>query len=119
MFKPKSGNPLKWILWGIVGVVVGAVLALFFGFVVMWLWNWLMPTIFGLPTLTYWQAWGIVILFHILFKGGCHDHGSKCCSDDSSEGHFEKNWKSKFKNKMKSEFCCEEEKENTDTPEIE
>jgi len=39
------------------------------GWVVMLLWNWLMPDIFGLKRLTYWQAWGLLILCHILFKG--------------------------------------------------
>ena len=36
---------------------------------VMLLWNWLMPDIFGLKALTYWQAWGIMILSWILFGG--------------------------------------------------
>jgi hypothetical protein len=40
------------------------------GAVTMWLWNWLMPVIFKLPTITFWQAVGILILSHILFKGG-------------------------------------------------
>ena len=41
-----------------------------FGFVTMWLWNWLMPAIFKLPTIGFWQAWGILALSHLLFKGG-------------------------------------------------
>ena len=40
-----------------------------FGFVVMSLWNWLMPTLFGGHTIGYWQAWGIIILSKILFGG--------------------------------------------------
>jgi len=40
-----------------------------FGFVVMWLWNWLMPSLFGLHRLSYWQAWGILVLCKILFGG--------------------------------------------------
>jgi len=40
-----------------------------FGAVTMWLWNWLMPTIFKLPTIGFWQAIGLVVLSHILFKG--------------------------------------------------
>lgn len=49
-------------------VFIPAFLALF-GAVTMWLWNWLMPTIFKLPTIGFWQAIGILILSHILFKG--------------------------------------------------
>jgi hypothetical protein len=33
----------------------------------LWLlWNWLMPTIFGLPYITFWQAVGLNILSAIL-----------------------------------------------------
>ena len=50
-------------------VFVPAFLALF-GAVTMWLWNWLMPAIFKLPAIGFWQAVGILVLSHILFKGG-------------------------------------------------
>ena len=36
--------------------------------VLMWLWNGLVVTLFSLPVITYWQAWGIYILSNILFK---------------------------------------------------
>jgi hypothetical protein len=54
---------------GIALVVLAAVTAL--GFVVMGLWNNLMPAIFGLRTLGFWQALGLLILARILF-GGFH-----------------------------------------------
>ncbi len=44
-----------------------------FGFVVMALWNWLMPAIFGLKTISYFQAFGLLILSWILF-GGLRGH---------------------------------------------
>ena len=50
-------------------VFVPAFFALF-GFVTMSLWNWLMPAIFKLPAIGFWQAWGILALSHLLFKGG-------------------------------------------------
>lgn len=46
-------------------VAVGALLT---GFPLMWLWNWLMPMLFGLKVLTFWQAWGVSVLCSILFK---------------------------------------------------
>jgi len=50
--------------------VVFAVLAGgIFGFVVMWLWNRLMPGLFGLHVLSFWQALGLLILSKILFTG--------------------------------------------------
>ncbi len=73
-------------------------LAILFGFIIMWLWNWLMPMIFGLTTLSYWEAVGVFILFKILL-GGCggfgskdkkHSKTSKCKGD--SKGEFSK-WK--------------------------
>ena len=33
------------------------------------LWNWMMPIIFGLPSLTYFQMLGIYLLVHLLFPG--------------------------------------------------
>lgn len=39
-----------------------------FGGTVMLLWNWLMPTIFGLTTLSFWQALGLFILARLLFS---------------------------------------------------
>ncbi len=33
------------------------------------LWNWLMPSIFGLHAITYWQALGLMALSWILFRG--------------------------------------------------
>ena len=38
-----------------------------FGAVTMWLWNWLMPEIFNLPAIGFWQAVGILALSRILF----------------------------------------------------
>jgi hypothetical protein len=57
------------ILMGIGFGVAGIGLIALFGWVVMLLWNWLMPEIFGLKSLTYWQAWGLLALSTILFKG--------------------------------------------------
>jgi hypothetical protein len=40
-----------------------------FGQAVLQLWNWLMPGIFGVPALTFWQAVGLLGLSWILFGG--------------------------------------------------
>ena len=60
------------------GLAFAAAVALLFGIILMALWNWLMPEIFGLPTISYWQAWGLVLLAHILFKGGHSDERNRC-----------------------------------------
>ncbi len=53
----------------VLAVVGTAVFALAFGWLVMILWNWLMPSIFHLGTLTYWESFGIVILAKLIFGG--------------------------------------------------
>jgi hypothetical protein len=40
-----------------------------FGQAVLQLWNRLMPTLFGLPAVTFWQAVGLLALSWILFGG--------------------------------------------------
>jgi hypothetical protein len=53
------------------------------GWVVMSLWNWLAPTLFGLHAVTFWQALGLLLLCRILFGGfgmgggGGHRSGSR------------------------------------------
>ena len=37
-------------------------------FPLMLLWHWLMPAVFGLPALTFWQTAGLIIICHVLFK---------------------------------------------------
>ena len=39
------------------------------GELVMHLWNWLAPTLFGLRLITFWQALGLLALCRILFGG--------------------------------------------------
>jgi len=60
-------------------------IAIFFGFMafivvggilVQWLWNWLLPDIFGLRRVTFWEALGLLALCRILFGGfGKGGHG--------------------------------------------
>jgi hypothetical protein len=51
------------------------------GEVVMLLWNWLAPALFGLRQITFWQALGLLALCRILFGGfglgGGGSHRSK------------------------------------------
>ena len=66
----------KWIfVVAPIGIVVFTVL---FGEVVMHLWNWLAPALFGWRQVTFWQALGLLLLCRILFGGlGHHNHNSK------------------------------------------
>lgn len=40
-----------------------------FGEIVMHLWNWLLPALFGWRIITFWQALGLLVLCRILFGG--------------------------------------------------
>ena len=83
------------------GIIFAAAMAFVLGIVVMALWNWLMPEIFGLTTITYWQAWGIVLLAHILFKTGNH-------AKHPHEEHHDDSWKEKFRSKFRQRMSKDE-----------
>ena len=52
----------------VLGLALTVVIALFIAFPVMWLWNWLMPEIFGLVEITFWQGLGLAVLSGFLFN---------------------------------------------------
>jgi hypothetical protein len=60
--------------------VLVAVAITVLGLLVMLLWNWLLPPLFGWSTLGFWQALGLLVLARILFGGfhgrrnGLHGH---------------------------------------------
>lgn len=89
------GRIVGFVFIGIAGFA--AVIAL-----IMVLWNWLIPVIFGGPVLTYWQAAGILILSKIIFSGFW---GHK--SHNSDPRH--RAWRRKFEEKMKN--MSDEDKE--------
>lgn len=60
-----------------VAVLVGFILFIAVGgVVVLLLWNWLLPDIFGVRQITFWQALGLLALCRILFGGFGHHGGS-------------------------------------------
>jgi hypothetical protein len=60
-----KNNVLEAVLL-IVGLIVLA--AILLALPLQLLWNWLMPTLFNLPMITFWQALGLNIMSGILFK---------------------------------------------------
>lgn len=67
----KAARISKWVL-------VCAVFVLLFGYITMALWNWLIPSIFNLRSITFWESLGLLLLFKILFgswgRGGWGKH---------------------------------------------
>ena len=53
-------------IFAIVGLLF--VVAVLMALPTMWLWNWLMPTIFGVVKISFWQALGLNLLSGILFQ---------------------------------------------------
>ena len=50
----------------IVGILVFCAVG---GAIVMQLWNWLLPPLFGWHQVTFWQALGLLVLCRVLFGG--------------------------------------------------
>lgn len=95
---------MMWILFGLLMVAI-------FGGVIMFLWNWLVPDLFGGPTINFWQALGLLLLSKILFSG-FNKHGH--------HGQHKPTWKRRiqekfstmspeereaFKKKMREKWC--------------
>jgi len=72
--------------------------AALFGLIVMALWNALMPDLFALPAITYWQAVGLFILSRILlggfggFRGGPGGPGGRRDRRNELLHHMRERW---------------------------
>lgn len=58
----------KWLIVPI-GLLAVVVVAAVGGNIVRLLWNGLLPSLFGFPVITFWQALGLLALCRILFGG--------------------------------------------------
>jgi len=64
----------KWIFMGPLFLLAFAAFVALGGIVVMQLWNWLLPPLFGFRLVNFWQGLGLLALCRILFGGlGCHN----------------------------------------------
>jgi len=61
-----SGSDAALLILG--SVLLVAVVACIIAFPVMLLWNWLMPFLFGLVQINFWEALGLSMLCSLLFK---------------------------------------------------
>ena len=59
----------NWMRRALKFVLFAAVAAAVLSLVTMSLWNWLMPALFGLRAITFWQALGVLVLSRILLGG--------------------------------------------------
>ena len=91
--KYKSGKSF-WIMKGIKFFLLFVLFAAAMSYVVMHLWNWIVPVVFGAGIITYWQALGILVLSKILFGFGRSGHwGSH---------HSHHNWKERMGDRLRN-----------------
>lgn len=88
-----NSNEMKrgWriLMW----VIIGIGILIVFGLVTQYLWNWLVPTLFNGPFISFWQALGLILLSKILFSG----LGHKCHHHSHGDGHP---WKQRLHEKF-------------------
>ena len=77
-------NRAKWIVFAPLAIAAFVLLVCLGGALVMLLWNWLLPPLFGWPVVTFWQALGLLALSRILF-GGVGRHGGGYRSHRTAE----------------------------------
>jgi hypothetical protein len=101
----KARTGLKYAGFGVLGVA-GMIL---FTFVVMWLWNWLVPDLFNGPELNYWQTLGLFILSKILFSGiggGSHrSHSRHSRYSDNCPPMPKSRWRQKYEARMNEKMA--------------
>ena len=97
------------IIKGLKIFILGAVAIFIFGFITMELWNWLMPEIFGLTTICWGQAMGLLVLSKIFFGFG--RGGKRCCAKEKVKDKVKRHlgWKEKVKERYDN--MSDEEKE--------
>jgi hypothetical protein len=104
---------MKYSVKGILmSILLGALLLTIVGFVVMLLWNWLIPPIFNTTNIDFFQSIGLLALSRVLLGNLSmwqkpHHHCEQCGGSGFSQAKH--HWKEKMKAKM--ENMTPEEKE--------
>jgi len=79
-------NWAKYTLYAVLGIAGAFLLGLLFGNLIMWLWNWLMPSLFGLRTIGFWEGLGLFLLAKLIFGFG----GSSSSGEGDKKHHHGK-----------------------------
>jgi hypothetical protein len=84
-----------WVMKVIKIILIVAIAGTVMSYLVMMLWNWLMPVIFNATAINFWQALGILVLAKLIFgfsRGWSGGHW----------GHRHQYWKSKMEDRLKN-----------------
>jgi uncharacterized membrane protein len=90
----------RWYYLPVALVAAPVFIAIFIavgGGIVMLLWNWLLPTLFGWPRITLWQGFGLLVLCRILF--GRFGDGRRYSNRMTPEE------RDRFRQHMRERFC--------------
>jgi len=72
-----NGNKFVVGLLAVLGFPIAIILSgFYFATITQILWNWFLPSVFGLPTVTILQAWGfalVVSMFHLRLRHSEHN----------------------------------------------
>ena len=91
----------KKVMKGLMYGLFGAAFAVLIGFVFMWLWNWLMPEIFGWGAINFWQSVGLILMGKILFGFSKGHSRHKHCKHCGGKGqHKSSYWRDHYRKKM-------------------
>ncbi len=78
-----AGTLIGLVVGIVIGLVILAIITLFF----RWLWNSTMPDVFGVGSLSFWQAFKILLISSMLFGGGTKviERGHEVVPDETVE----------------------------------
>jgi hypothetical protein len=93
-----AGWILKWI-----ALALTAVAAL--GLAAMLLWNWLVPSLFNGPVITFWQALGLLALSKILFFGFGRGPGGQAGRWKHKWAQLSPEQREQLKARLKERWC--------------
>jgi hypothetical protein len=103
-------------------IVLGVVMFGVFGLATMLLWNALIPDLFHGPFITFWQAIGLLVLSHILFRSfgrrGWHDgwgHRHWRHRFETKLASMTPEEREKFKEEYNRRCCCNDSEKEPDT----
>lgn len=92
--------------------VIGVLAVFVFGWVLMTLWNWLIPPLFNGPVIEFWQALGLFLLSKIIFGFGGGGGGRWKNRGYYWKQHYYNKWSSmtpeereQLKAKMREKWC--------------
>jgi hypothetical protein len=95
----------------VVGPVVMAICVFVFGGLVMLLWNWLLPRLFGFPEITLLQGFGLLVLCRMLFGGFGGGSGG-----GQQQKHMTPEERDRVRERMRDRFCDTPPKGETPAP---